>query len=146
MVIAGWFSICGASYQFDNTSLFDLSARPGLQLLWIGLSVGLIFIIMMLDKDFFEVFSYLIYFFVILLLIATIFLAPEIKGSRSWLVLGPIRIQPAEFAKFATALGVAKHMSQYNFKLNTFKNFSITLLLIFIPMICILLQKERVLH
>ncbi|MDD4115493.1 MAG: rod shape-determining protein RodA [Massilibacteroides sp.] len=142
MVIAGWFSICGASYEFDNTNLFNLAARPGLQLLWIGLSVGLIFIIMMLDKDFFDIFAYLIYFIIILLLIATIFLAPEIKGSRSWLVLGPIRLQPAEFAKFATALAVAKFMSQYNFKLNTFKNFIITLLLIFLPVICILLQKE----
>lgn len=142
MVIAGWFTICGASYEFDSTSLFDTAGRPGSQLLWIGLSVGLIFIIMMLEKDFFDVFGYLIYFIVILLLIATIFLAPEIKGSRSWLVLGPIRLQPAEFAKFATALAVAKFMSQYGFKLGTFKNFTSTLLLIFIPMVCILLQKE----
>lgn len=142
MVTAGWFTICGASYEFDSTSLFDTAGRPGSQLLWIGLSVGLIFIIMMLDKDFFDVFGYVIYFIIILLLIATIFLAPEIKGSRSWLVLGPIRLQPAEFAKFATALAVAKFMSQYGFRLSTFKNFTVALLLIFIPMVCILLQKE----
>lgn len=142
MVIAGWFSICGASYEYDSISLFDMAGRPGSQLLWIGLSVGLIFVIMMLDKDFFDVFGYLIYFIVILLLIATIFFAPEIKGSRSWLVLGPIRIQPAEFAKFATALAVAKFMSQYNFKLTTLKNFCITIFLIILPMACILLQKE----
>lgn len=142
MIAAGWISICGASYEFDSVGLFDISGRPGSQLLWIGLSVGLIFVIMMLEKDFFDTFSYLIYFVVILLLIATIILAPEIKGSRSWLVLGPIRLQPAEFAKFATALAVAKLMSQYGFKLNTFKNFSLALALIFLPMICILLQKE----
>lgn len=142
MVTAGWFSICGASYEFDSLSLFDIAGRPGSQLLWIGLSVGLIFVIMMLDKDFFDVFSYLIYFSIILLLIATIFFAPEIKGSRSWLVLGPVRLQPAEFAKFATALAVAKFMSQYNFKLATLKNFGTTLLIIVLPMICILLQRE----
>lgn len=142
MVIAGWFSICGASYEFDNVSLFDVSGRAGSQLLWMGLSVVLIFVILMLESDFFDIFANLIYVAVILLLIATIFLAPDIKGSRSWLVMGPIRLQPAEFAKFATALVIARFMNSYGFKLTTCKNFAITLLLIFLPMVCILLQKE----
>lgn len=142
MIVAGWFSICGASYEFDNVGLFDLAGRPGSQLLWMGLSVVLIFVILMLESDFFDVFAYLIYAVVIVLLVATIFLAPNIKGSHSWLVLGPIRLQPAEFAKFATALAVARFMNGYGFKLTTLKNFSLTLLFIFLPMVCILLQKE----
>ncbi len=142
MVVAGWFSICGASYEFDNVGLFDIAGRPGSQLMWMGLSVGIIFVILMLESDFFDVFAYLIYAVVILLLIATIFLAPNIKGSHSWLVLGPIRLQPAEFAKFATALAVAKLMNIYGFKLTVPKNFLIVLVLIFLPMVCILLQKE----
>lgn len=142
MVVAGWFSICGASYEFDSMGMFDINGRPGSQLLWIGLSVGLIFVILMLESDFFDIFANLIYVGVIVLLIATIFLAPDIKGSRSWLVMGPIRLQPAEFAKFATALAVAKFMNSYGFKLTTPKNFAITLLLIFLPMVCILMQKE----
>ena len=113
LVVAGWFSICGASYEFDNVGLFDPSGRPGSQLMWMGLSVGLIFVILMLESEFFDVFAYLIYAGVIVLLIATIFLAPNIKGSHSWLVLGPVRLQPAEFAKFATALAVAKLMNTY---------------------------------
>lgn len=142
LVIAGWFSICGASYEYDSVSFFDVSGRPGSQLMWMGLSVFLIFVILMLESDFFDVFANLIYIAVILLLIATIFLAPDIKGSRSWLVLGPVRLQPAEFAKFATALVVAKLMNSYGFKLTVPKNFMLTLLLIFLPMVCILLQKE----
>lgn len=142
MIVGGWFSICGASYEFDNVGLFDPSGRPGSQMLWMGLSAGLVFVILMLERDFFDVFAYLIYGIVILLLIATIFLAPNIKGSHSWLVLGPVRLQPAEFAKFATALAVAKFMNGYGFKLTTWKNFAIILGLIFLPMVCILLQKE----
>lgn len=142
MVVAGWFSICGASYEFDNVGLFDIAGRPGSQLMWMGLSVGIIFVILMLESDFFDVFAYLIYAVVILLLIATIFLAPNIKGSHSWLVLEPIRLQPAEFAKFATALAVAKLMNIYGFKLTAPKNFLVVLVLIFLPMVCILLQKE----
>ncbi len=142
MVIAGWFSICGASYEFDNVGLFDPSGRPGMQMIWIGSSFVLIFILLMLENDFFEIFAYLIYATVIVLLIATIFLAPNIKGSHSWLVLGPVRLQPAELAKFATALALAKFMNGYGFRLTTFKNFSIALLLIILPMVCILLQRE----
>ncbi|MDR3141697.1 MAG: rod shape-determining protein RodA [Tannerellaceae bacterium] len=142
MVSAGWLSICGASYEYDNVSLFNPSGRPGSQLIWIGLSFLIIFVILMLDADFYSVFGYLIYGAVILLLIATIFLAPDIKGSRSWLVIGSLRIQPAEFAKFATALALAKFMSSYGFKLGTFKNFGLCLGIIFFPMLCILLQKE----
>ena len=137
LIIAGWFSICGASYEFDNVGLFDPSGRPGSQLMWMGLSVGLIFVILMLESEFFDVFAYLIYAGVIVLLIATIFLAPNIKGSHSWLVLGPVRLQPAEFAKFATALVVAKLMNTYGFKLTVPKNFMLVLSLIFLPMVCI---------
>ncbi|MDR2919513.1 MAG: rod shape-determining protein RodA [Tannerella sp.] len=142
MVVAGWFSICGASYEYDATNLFDPSGRPGQQLIWIGSALFLVFVILMLDKDFFETFSYIIYCVILALLIATIFLAPDIKGSRSWLVLGPLRLQPAEFAKFATALALAKLMSGYYFSIYSFKNISLVILLILTPMLCILLQKE----
>ena len=142
LIVAGWFSICGASFEFDNVGLFDPSGRPGSQLIWMGLSFGLIFVILMLESEFYDVFAYLIYAAIIVLLIATIFLAPNIKGSHSWLVLGPIRLQPAEFAKFATALAVAKVMNTYGFKLTTPKNFILVLTLIFLPMVCILLQQE----
>ena len=142
MIVAGWFTICGASFEFDSMSLFDINGRPGSQLMWVGISMVVIFVILMLESDFFDVFGYLIYAAIILLLIAAIFFAPNIKGSHSWLQLGSFRIQPAEFAKFATALAVAKFMNSYGFQLTTVKNFSITLLLIFLPMICIILQKE----
>jgi rod shape determining protein RodA len=142
MVVAGWLSICGASYEYDMAGLFDPSGRPGSQLIWIGTSLVIAFVILMLDKDFFETFSFPIFGLFVLILIITIFVAPDIKGSRSWLVMGPVRVQPAEFAKFATALALAKFMSLYNFNLLTVRNFSIVCLLILAPMSCILLQKE----
>lgn len=142
LIFAGWLSIYGASYEFDNTSIIDYSGRAGKQLVWIGTSLVLAFIILMLDKDSFHVLAYLIYAVVICLLIATIFLAPDIKGSRSWLILGPIHLQSAEFAKFAVALAVAKRISSYNFRLLEVKNFLSVALLIIIPMVLILMQKE----
>ena len=143
MVAAGWLCVCGASYDIDTPQLFAPSGRPGMQLIWIGTSAVLIFLIMMLDKHFFETFAYPIYGFIILLLIATIFLAPDIKGSHSWLVITPsLRFQPAEFAKFATLLALAKFMNSYEFNLLNVKNFLISTGLILVPMICIILQRE----
>ncbi|MDR1675703.1 MAG: rod shape-determining protein RodA [Tannerella sp.] len=142
MVIAGWFVIYGASYEFDLENPFNPAGRMGSQLIWIGIAFCTAFVILMLDRDFFETLSYLIYGFVFLLLILTIFVAPDIKGSRSWLVVGPVHIQPAEFAKFATALAVAKFMNSYHQTLFTFRHFMLVAGLIAAPMLCILLQKE----
>jgi rod shape determining protein RodA len=142
MVTAGWFSICGASYEYEIIKWFSPSGRPGSQLIWICLSFVLIFVIMMLDSNFYSVFANLFYVLSVLLLIVTIFLAPEIKGSHSWLVLGPIRLQPAEFAKFATALAIAKLMSSYGFKLTKLQNVVTILALMLLPMLCVLLQRE----
>jgi rod shape determining protein RodA len=143
MITAGWISICGASLDFDNQNFFDPSGRPGMQLVWIGTSVVLIFLIMMLDKNFFETFAYPIYVLVIILLVLTIFFAPDIKGSRSWLVItSSIRLQPAEFAKFATALALARFMNTYEFNLLMFKDFAVSVGIVLAPMLCIILQKE----
>lgn len=142
LVLYGWTAIYGASYDYDYVGMLDLSGRSGQQMVWIIFSLGLGFVILLLDSDWTEVFAYWIYIFMILLLILTIFLAPEIKGSRSWLVIGSLRIQPAEFAKFATALALAKYMSTYKFELMRLKNFLKVLMFIFLPVAFILLQKE----
>ena len=144
MVLFGWFSIYGASYNYEHaTSMFDLSGRAGMQLIWIGTSLVLGFIILKLDSNLYDVLAYYIYAAFILLLIITIIIAPDIKGSRSWLrITDSIQIQPAEFAKFAVALALAKFLSSYNFKLLTIKNLLIVFGIIFIPMLLIVLQKE----
>ncbi|MDR2627278.1 MAG: rod shape-determining protein RodA [Dysgonamonadaceae bacterium] len=143
LVVSGWFSIYSSSYEYDsNIGMFDLSGRAGMQMLWIGASLVLAFVLMMLDRNSYSVLAYFIYAAVVLLLVATIFLAPDIKGSRSWLVFGPLRIQPAEFAKFAVALAIARRMSAYNFKLLNVSGFSTIVGLILLPMLLILLQKE----
>ena len=84
LVLCGWISIYAASYDFDNASIFDFAERSGKQLMWIGLSLVLAFMILMVDFRVYETYAYLFYGIIILLLIATIFLAPDIKGSRSW--------------------------------------------------------------
>lgn len=143
LVTAGMISIYAASYDFDHANMLSFTEFSGKQFRWIGLSLGLGLVLLLIDVRVYENYAYVIYVAVLLLLLITIFIAPDIKGSRSWLVLGPMSLQPAEFGKFATALCLAKLFSSYNFVLNASrKNYVRALLIIFLPVILILGQKE----
>jgi rod shape determining protein RodA len=113
-----------------------------MQIIWIATSICLGFVILMLDDRMYDTFSYVIYGMLMLLLFATIFNPHSIKGSRSWLVLGPLRLQPAEFAKFATALAVAKFMSRYGFNIHRLRDFIRAGLIVLMPIMFIVLQNE----
>ena len=142
LLVFGWVSVCGASYTYGDTDIFSLSSRSGMQIVWIGTSICLGFVILMLDDRFYDTFAYVIYAALLLLLFATIFNPHEIKGSRSWLVMGPLRLQPAEFAKFAPALAVAKLMSAYGFTMSRWKHFAAAAAVVLLPMLFIVGQKE----
>ena len=142
LVICGWASICGASYDYGEPDFFSFSSRAGKQLVWIGCSLGVGFVLLMLEDRLYDTYAYLIYALLVFVLFATIFNPHEIKGSRSWLVLGPLRIQPAEFAKFATALALAKYMGEYTFSITRSRHFLTCLAIIMTPMLLIVCQKE----
>ena len=142
LIVAGWFSVCGASYDYGDRDFLDFSTRAGKQFVWIICSFGLGFVLLMLEGRMYDMFAYIIYIGLILLLIVTIFIAPDTKGSRSWLVMGPVSLQPAEFAKFATALALAKYMNSYSFSIKKEKCALVLGLIIFLPMLLIIGQKE----
>ena len=142
LLVFGWGSVCGASYTYGDTDIFSLSTRSGMQIVWMATSIILGFVLLMLDDRFYDTFAYVIYGILVILLFATIFNPHEIKGSRSWLVLGPIHVQPAEFAKFATALAVSKFMSTYGFDINKWRHFAVAVAIVIIPMLFIVAQKE----
>ena len=142
LLVLGWMSVCGASYTYGETDIFSLSTRSGMQIVWIGTSLVLGFVLLMLDDRFYDTFAYVIYAALLLLLFVTIFNPHEIKGSRSWLVLGPLRLQPAEFAKFATALAASKLMSTYGFDMKNPRHFFAAVAIVLLPMLFIIGQRE----
>ncbi len=142
LVILGWFSIYGAVYNFEEAPFWDFSFRYGKQLVWIGCAIVIGIVLLMLDSRIYNVLAYVFYGAMILLLILTIFVAPEIKGSRSWLVLGPVSLQPAEFAKTATCLALAKFMSGYGYSIARMRDWMSTAAIIVLPMLLIILQQE----
>ena len=142
LVILGWISVCGASYDYGEVDLLSLDTRSGKQFLWIGCSLGIGFILLMLEDKFYDWFSYILYLGMMILLAITPFLAEDINGSYSWLKFGPVSLQPAEFAKFATALALAKVMNTSGFTMAKLKNSLLVVGMILLPMLLIVLQRE----
>lgn len=143
LLALGWMSVCGASYDFDAAgNILDFSTRSGMQIVWIGSSLLLAFLILMTDDRLIESLSYIIYICFLVLLFVTPFLAHDIKGSMSWIKIGSFSIQPAEFAKFGVSLCLAKVMSTYGFDVRNWRDFIICIVLIVIPMGLIVMQKE----
>ena len=143
LAVFGWLNIYGASYTFDQTSIFDFSNRAGKQFTWMMGSLFIGMVLLLIDYKTYDVLAYLAYGAMLLLLLATPFLAHDIKGSMSWISLGPVSLQPAEFAKCIVALAVAKYMGRYEYKIRTWRDLIVPFALIGVPaLIIMILQKE----
>ncbi len=144
-VVLGWFNIFAVVYDPEaeaTQSMFDFSLNAGKQLMWMGTAFLLIIMILVIDFKFYATFAYVIYGVFVLLLIVTILLGTEVNGSRSWLDLGFTRIQPAEFAKFATALALAKYLGGINVKFERTETKLVSAFILLLPCVFILLQNE----
>ena len=82
LLVFGWISVCGASYNYGDEDIFSMSTRSGMQIMWIGTSICLGFVILMTDDRLYDTFSYVIYGLMMLLLFATIF-NPTITNTAS---------------------------------------------------------------
>lgn len=142
LVFFGWINIYAAVYNQENSGLFDLSQRYGKQLMWIALSLVVIIVIFIIDAKFYSSFAYVIYGILITLLLGVLLFGKEVNGAVSWFQIGGFRIQPAEFAKFATNLAIAKYLSSFNFKMSRLKSIIRIGLIILIPSGLILLQND----
>ncbi len=142
LVLMGWVSIYAAVYNNEHASIFDLSQSYGKQMLWIATSLGLGLLIILTDAKFFNAFAYPIYIGTILLLVIVLITGTEISGSKSWFQIGEFRLQPAEFAKFATTLALAHYLSALDFDNRKRKSQIIPLIILAIPALLILLQND----
>lgn len=142
LVAFGWLNIFSASSTGDVTNIFDLSQPYGKQLLFIILTFVLIVIIFSLEAKFYERFSSIIYIASILSLIGLFIFGKTVSGATSWYGIGGMTFQPSEFAKAATALAVAKYVSDLQTNIKDYKDLIKTCILIFIPAFLILLQND----
>ena len=143
LVIIGWFNIYAVTYDSQvEKSIFDLTTSSGKQLVWIGTAIGLITLIMVADYRFFENLSLVIYLIFLLILIVTPIFGKEVNGQILSIGVGEFRIQPGEFAKFATALALAKVMERPTFDLAKRNYQAIAFGVLLLPVVLILLQPD----
>ena len=143
LVLIGWFSIFSARYNEAHPSIFDLSQVYGKQLIWIGASLLVGFVILLIDAKFFNAFSLWIYVIILATLFMVLVYGKATKGATSWIDLGAgVKFQPSEFAKMATALALAGYLGRLDVDLQKRKNQIVAILLVLIPMALVLLQND----
>ena len=142
LVIMGWMTIYSASLPIEETSIFDISQTYGRQMLFIGLTIPLIFIILYTDAKIFERLSFVFYGLGIILLLGLFVFGVTKKGQTNWYQFGGFGFQPSEFVKTATALLLAKYLSYSQINLKYTKHQIIGLAIVFIPVALILMQPD----
>jgi rod shape determining protein RodA len=144
LVSLGWMNIYAVVYSPDNVvNIFSFDINSGKQLVWIGTGVILMIVLLVVDFKVYEHLAYPIYGGIILLLLFTLAVANPVAGSRSWLELGGgVRLQPAELAKFATALAISKFLSQVSLRQQKMKDQMVLAAITFLPAVIIILQNE----
>ena len=142
IMLFGWMNIYSACYDESHAAVFDFSQYHGKQLIWMGLAALTAAVILLTEPRFFSNMAYPIYGVVLGLLVLTLFLAVTVNGGKSWIDLGGFRFQPSEFAKFATALALAKYLSAIEIDLKDMRTKTVSLALIAIPAALVFLQHD----
>lgn len=142
MVIMGWLNIYAAVYNEEHQSIFDMTQNYGKQTIWIAGALILALMILVIDGKFYAAFSFPIYGIMLLLLLSTFAFSRDVKGSYGWIDIGSFKLQPAEFAKFATNMALAKYLSTLDIRMQELKTKIISIIILCIPMGIILLQND----
>jgi rod shape determining protein RodA len=142
LAVFGWVNIYAACYHEDHAFVFDFASQHGKQLIWVAMAAVIAFVTLYIEPRVFSNTSYIIYAVALVLLLITLVLARTVNGGRSWIDLGPFKFQPSEFAKFATALALAKYAGGVEKTLDTVKGRLTALAMMAIPAVLILLQHD----
>ena len=139
LVLMGWINIYAAVYDETHSSIFDISQRYGMQLIWIGVSAFIAISILLIDDKYYHILAYPLYWFSILVLIGVLLFGKEVHGAKSWL----FGIQPSEFVKFTVALALARYMSSYSFDIHNLKHLLHVGILLGLPILIVMLQNDN---
>ncbi len=142
MIGFGWMNIYSANIMEADNGIFDFSQRFGKQLIWIGASLLLAMLMLVLDAKFYIHFSYLLYILLLGILLGVLVFGREINGAKSWFVVGGFQLQPSEFAKVITALALANLLTSHSYNIKKFWHLVKALSIIAVPPMLILLQPD----
>lgn len=142
IVIFGWINIYAACYNEMHSEILDFSVQHGKQIIWMGVSFLMAVCILLIKPRIFSNIAYIIYGAILILLVLTLFIGQVTNGGQSWIDFGAFKLQPSEFAKFATALALAKLVGDINTDLKIRQTQLILSAFVLIPAALILLQHD----
>ncbi|WP_306552115.1 rod shape-determining protein RodA [Daejeonella sp.] len=142
LCMIGWFNIHAAVYDPLNPTILDLDTNYGKQLIFIISAIIIGFAILLLDSKFFTTFSPIFYAITIILLILVLIIGRNVGGNQAWIPIGSFRLQPSEFAKFATCLLLARYLSSGTIKVQEIRTQLVAAFIILFPTVLILLQPD----
>ena len=142
LCMIGWFNIHAAVYDPLNPTILDLDTNYGKQLIFIISAIIIGFTILLLDSKFFTTFSPIFYAITIILLILVLIIGRNVGGNQAWIPVGSFRLQPSEFAKFATCLLLARYLSSGTIKVQEIRTQLVAAFIILLPTVLILLQPD----
>ncbi|WP_372744393.1 rod shape-determining protein RodA [Lutibacter sp.] len=142
LIFLGWLNIYSATVTEDNYDIINFSSEYGKQIIWIGLSIPLILLILMFDAKLYEKYASIIYLVSLISLVGLFVLGKNINGATSWYSFGSFSLQPSEFVKAATALAMAKLVSEKNFNLKKIETQLQSMFILIIPALLITLQPD----
>jgi rod shape determining protein RodA len=142
MVVLGWLNIYAAVYNEDHKKILDLTQQYGKQFIWIIATIIVAIFVVIIDSRFYYFFGYFIYGGLLFLLLLVLILGKEINGARSWFQIGPLSLQPSEFAKIGTALALARYLNTSGQELTKLKNLVPAIIIILLPALLTALQPD----
>ena len=143
LCLIGWFNIHSAIFDEDHPSIIDLSTNYGKQFIYIISALVLATAILLMESRFFSALAPAIYSITVILLILVLVIGRNVGGNQAWISLGGgFRLQPSEFAKFATCLLLARYLSGTNIRISDPKSFLVAASIIAFPMVLIILQPD----
>ena len=142
LTVLGWANIYSVLQDGVEGGILDLSTRYGKQLIWVGVCLLVAVAILLIDDKYYHIFAYPAYWAAIAVLVAVLFVGREVNGAKAWIYIGGQGIQPAEFAKFTTALALARYMSRFNFSPHRMRDLLTSFAIIMLPAGIIILQQD----
>jgi rod shape determining protein RodA len=141
LVFLGLATVYSVAFNEEHPSVFAFSEKYGKQIIWLGASFFIGLLIFLIDADYYSKIALPVYICVLVLLVIVLFM-PPIHGARAWLGVGSLGVQPAEFAKIATALLLSKYVSELVVTFQTIKTVLTACLILFVPALLIALQPD----
>ncbi len=142
IVLCGWLSILAASYDETAVNLFSFSHFYMKQIVWVGVAFVVALFVLLLDARYYHMWAYPAYIGGLCLLLAALAFGKEVNGAKAWFEFGSFRVQPVEFAKIATALAIARVMSEYSFSISRAGDLFKIGFIICLPLMIIVLQND----